>query len=59
MPRVVPHSRDLLDHPRHPRQAPQLRREAVSDRTFTKGSLQLPQVLTVQSGLPTRPSGPT
>jgi hypothetical protein len=56
---VVAHSRDLLDHLRHPRQAPQFRREPVRDRTLQKRPLQLPQILPVQSRLPTRPSSPT
>lgn len=51
MPGVIRHARQALDEPRHPRQGPELRAEAVRPRPLAQGRFDAAQLLGCQAGL--------
>lgn len=56
---VVPHARDAVDHPRDPRQRPQVRGEAKGAGPLPQGRLDPRQLPGLQAGLaPGPPAGP-
>ena len=57
--RVVLHSRDLLDHPRHPGQRPKIRRKPPRLRPLTQPLIETPEIRLLESWLTTRASGTT
>ncbi len=48
---MIRHARQALDEPRHPRQGPALRAEAVRPRPLAQGRFEAAQLLGRQSGL--------
>jgi hypothetical protein len=57
MPRVIAHTAHLLDHLRHPRQCPQIRREAVDQGSLPQSTVQLSELLSTQPGLTSSSTG--